>query len=201
MNNRTLGRRAAFEALRRLAATAMLIALYVVLNRFVSISLPGLKIGFSVVCPMLAAMLYGPLTGAAVYAAGDLISALLFPFGPYHPGFTATAALMGLIWGIFCHPQPFGLYENPRFDFSDGKSRVKAILLTLVPALLNCLLLGLLVNTEWVAQLWGSRTYFGWLLYRLPEYAVMIPVNVLLASVCLPLAETLKKSGFVRRIR
>lgn len=186
-------RAAARGALLRLATCAVLIALYVVLNRFVSISLPGAKIGFSVICPMLAAMVCGPLSGALVYAAGDFISAMLFPFGPFHPGFTVTAALMGLTWGILCHPRPFGLYENRCMTLEGKKNKIYAILLASAATVVNCLVLGLLVNTEWVAQLYGSKTYRGWFLYRLPEYAVMVPVNIVLASVFLPTAALLRR--------
>ena len=86
--------------LRWLSSCAMLVALEIVLNRFCSINTAGLKIGFSFIPPMLAAMLYGPATSALVYALSDFLGALLFPIGPYHPGFTVCAAGMGLMLGL-----------------------------------------------------------------------------------------------------
>ena len=188
------------ERILHLAVCAMLIALYVVLNRFVSITTPGFKIGFSVICPMIAGMLFGPAEGALVYGMGDLVSAVVFPFGVYHPGFTLTAILMGFLWGLCTHPAPFkNLIRSYAGD--DKKARIKAMLWILVPSAVNCLILGLFVNTIWVAQLYGSKTYWGWFVYRLAEYAIMVPVNVLLAAVILPVTVLLRKQGFGRSRR
>ena len=189
------------QFVRRLAVCAMLIALYIVLNRFVSITTPGFKIGFSVVCPMIAAMLFGPCAGAVVYGMGDLLSAVIFPFGVYHPGFTFTAILMGFIWGLFTHPEPFRRFINSSLAENAGKKRFFVILWILIPALLNCLVLGLFVNTVWVAQLYSKRTYWGWFALRLAEYAVMVPVNVLLAAAVLPLTAGLRKLFSPRKKR
>ena len=187
------------QFLFKLAACAMLVALYIVLNRFVSIQTPGVKIGFSVVCPMIAAMLWGPGAGAIVYGMGDLLSAVIFPFGVYPPGFTFTAMLMGFVWGLFTHPKPFGNMLNSSLSENAGKKRFLVILWILIPALFNCLALGLCVNTLWVAQLYGSKTYWGWFAYRLAEYAVMVPVNVLLAAAILPVVSVLRKQIKKRR--
>ena len=83
---------------------------------------------------------------------------------------------MGAMYGWFL------LREKPRF-----------FLHILPPAVLNNLVLGLCVNTLWVSQLYGSRTYWGWFTYRLPEYAVLVPLNLLLLPVLIRLAEQVKK--------
>ena len=62
------------DALRRMVVTAMLIAIYVVLDRIVpSIKLPGAKVALSFVAPFVAAILYGPVISMLVYGVGDLI--------------------------------------------------------------------------------------------------------------------------------
>lgn len=88
-------------ALETLACLAVLTALQVVLSRFLSVPFWNLKFGFSFVPVLIAANLYGPLGAAAVYGVGDLVGALLFPQGTYFPGFTLSAVLSGIIWGIF----------------------------------------------------------------------------------------------------
>ncbi|MBQ8402642.1 MAG: folate family ECF transporter S component [Clostridia bacterium] len=165
------------KRLHWLCVCAMLVALEIVLNRFCSINTAGLKIGFSFVPPMLAAMLYGPATSALVYALSDFLGALLFPIGPYHPGFTVCAAGMGLLFGLLLYREKITFVH------------------IIVPVICNCLVLGLVVNTLWVSQLYGSKTYWGWFLYRLPEYAVLIPVQILLAPVLKRLSGILRKSG------
>ena len=162
--------------LRLITACAMMTALSVVLNRFCSIHTMGWTIGFAFVPVALIAMVYGPAAGAIVGGLADLIGALLFPFGPYHPGFTAVGALMGAVYG-WC------LYEK----------EVRFFPHIAVPAVVNNVVLGLYVNTLWVSQLYGSRTYWGWFVYRLPQYAILVPMNMILLPILLQLGKQVKK--------
>jgi len=184
-----------------LCTCAMLIALEIVLNRFLSINTMGWKIGFAFIPPMLAAMLYGPGTSALVWALADLLGALLFPIGPYHPGFTICNAIMGFNLGVMLHPDPLHLQiGGGNLTFSVGLHWEKIKLYNiLIPVLVNCLAVGLVINTYWVSTLYGSKTYWGWFLYRLPEYLVMVPVQVILAPVLLQLTRILKKTGLAGR--
>ena len=78
----------------------IMVAMEVILARF-SIHTWNLKIGFSFVPIVIAAVLYGPVAGGMVAAIGDVISAFLFPVGAYFPGFTLTAFLAGVLYGLF----------------------------------------------------------------------------------------------------
>lgn len=166
------------KRIRLITISAMLVALEVVLNRFLSINTFGLKIGFSFVPIVFAAIFFGPLTAGLIYAVSDFIGAVLFPIGPYFPGFTVSAALMGIIYGIFLY----------------GKEKPKFLKNVLPPVLINSVLLGLFVNTAWVSILYSSKTYWGWFIYRLPEYALLIPVSVLLIPEIARLGRSLKKA-------
>lgn len=73
-----------------LVTLGALTALQIILSRFLSISVWNLKLGLSFLPVAAAAILYGPLPAAAVAAVGDLGGAVLFPIGPYFPGFTLT---------------------------------------------------------------------------------------------------------------
>ena len=155
--------------------TAVMTALSVVLNRFVSIHTEGWTIGFAFVPIVAVAIFCGPIPAAIAGGLADFIGAILFPFGPYFPGFTVVGALMGLIYGIFLHRGKLNWYR------------------LLVPALFNNLVLGLLVNTLWVSILYGSRTYWGWFLYRLPEYAILVPMNLIFIPSLFALCKKLGK--------
>jgi hypothetical protein len=72
------------------------------------------------------------------------------------------------------------------------KNPVRLVPHILPATLINSILLGLLVNTLWVSILYGSRTYWGWFVYRLPEYAVLIPLNLILIPVLVQLARRVK---------
>lgn len=162
----------------RLCRLAVLTALQIVLARFVSINTMGLRIGFSFVPVMLAAYLYGPVSAGLVSCLADLLGALLFPSGPFHPGFTCMAFAMGAVSGL--------LLDMER------KNDIRYWIAAVASVVINNLVIGLLINTVWVAQLYGSRTYSGWLLYRLTEYAVTVPVQIALAPAVKLLARRLK---------
>jgi len=169
--------------LRNLVFWAMLVVIEIVLNRFLSFNTMGLKIGFSFVPIVVAAVLFGPSAAALTYGLADFLGAILFPIGPYHPGFTVCAALMGAVWGIFLN----------KIVNTNRKSRFYLGLGIVTASLINNLILGLLVNSLWVSMLYGSKTYVGWLIYRLPEYAVLIPLNIVVIPFILKLCDKLKK--------
>ena len=85
---------------KSVAILGILVAAEIILARF-SIHTWNLKIGFSFVPIVIAAVLYGPVAGGMVAAIGDVISAFLFPVGAYFPGFTLTAFLAGVLYGLF----------------------------------------------------------------------------------------------------
>ena len=121
----------------RLAILAMMVAANVVLSRFLSISLWNLKIGFAFIPVVTAAILFGPIAGGIVGAAGDYIGATLVPIAQYFPGFTITAFFVGAVYGIFLHKK------------QDMQRIILAILVT------ECIG-SLLMNTFWISTLFGA---------------------------------------------
>ena len=177
--------------IRNIAYLAILVALEVVLNRFCSINTMGLKIGFSFVPIVITAVLFGPLSAAVVYATADLVGAILFPIGTYHPGFTVCAAAMGFVYGLFLYV-PRGEEKGVFIRWK----KVRVFPNVVLSALINNLVFGLVINTYWVSMLYGSKSYYGWFIYRLAEYAVLIPVTVILAPAVMRLAGELSKIIF-----
>ena len=165
------GRGLNLKDLRTLVILAMLTALEIVFNRFLSINTPYLKIGFSFVPVVVAAILYGPLGGGFVGAMGDFLGAMLFPNGPFFPGFTFTALLTGLCFGFFLHKK-----QTP----------LRAIGCVAV----NQLLFSLLLNSLWLQILWSgtqqAKTYPAILAMRAGQCALLIPVQLLLILALAP---------------
>jgi len=122
---------------RTLAVMALLIALEVILSRFLSINAWNIKIGFSFVPVVIAALLLGPVCAGTVAALADFIGAVLFPIGAYFPGFTLTAFLTGLVFGLFLYPK-------------QSLARIAGAVAV------NQLLLSLLLNSFWISVLYGS---------------------------------------------
>ena len=159
---------------RELTLMALLTALEIVLSRFLSISAWNTKIGFAFVPVVIAALLLGPLKAGLVAALADFLGALLFPVGPYFPGFTLTAFLMGLCYGLF-------LYKKPGF--------VRILLAVAI----HQLVLSLLLNTLWISLLYGS--VFGALLVsRLPQCALLGAVQLAVIPLLVRLLPRLKRS-------
>ncbi len=159
---------------RTLTAMALLTALEIVLSRFLSISAWNTKIGFAFVPVALAAMLLGPLYAGLVAALADFVGALLFPIGAYFPGFTLTAFLMGVCYGLFlCKKQSF-----PRI---------------LGAVAVHQLILSLLLNTLWISVLYGSP-FYPLLLSRLPQCAILAAVQLALIPLLAKLLPQLKGS-------
>lgn len=122
---------------QQLVLMALLIAVNVVLSRFLSISAWNIKIGFAFVPVVMAAIYMGPLQAATVGALGDFVGAILFPIGAYFPGFTLTAFLVGLAYGIFLH-----------------KKQSNALIF--IAVILTEVIGSLLLNTLWISILYGS---------------------------------------------
>lgn len=91
------------EKLLTLCGIAILCAMQVVLARWLVIPIStSLRISFSFIPVVIAARRFGVLGSVLVYGLGDLVGAFLFPTtGGYLPGFTVTAAVSGLIFGLF----------------------------------------------------------------------------------------------------
>ena len=146
---------------RRIAECALLIALEVVLNRFASFQVLGLKIGLSFLPMALCAMLFGPWWAAVCYGLSDLIGALLFPFGAYFPGFTLTAFLTGLVYGFF---------------YRKGEVTLKT---SIVPNLIVSFGLNLILDTIWLMILMGQG-FWALLPTRIVKCVVMFVIQTAL---------------------
>ena len=136
-----------------------LIAIEILLSRFLSISAWNVKIGFSFVPIAVAAILFGAVPAGIVAAAADFMGAILFPIGAYFPGFTLTAFLTGATFGL-CF----------------GKRQTTGRILAAVT--INQLVLGLLLNTFWISILYGSP-FVPLMMTRAVQCAVLGPVQCL----------------------
>ena len=152
-----------FFQVKYLAILALLIASEVVLSRFLSISMWNLKLGFAFVPVVIAAMYFGPLAAGIVAALADFIGAILFPIGPYFPGFTLSQFLMGLTFGFF-------LYKK------DGMPNI------VISAIIAEMIISLFLSTYWVSVLYGTPfaallpTRIGQAVFMTVIQIVIIPI-------------------------
>ncbi len=96
------------KSIRTLAITAVFIALNVtmdLLNIRIQLML-DLRIGFGFVCNAMVGMLFGPVVAMSAGFATDVLGYLVNTGGAaYFPGFTVTAVLGGLVWGMMLYKQ------------------------------------------------------------------------------------------------
>ncbi|MDO5725289.1 MAG: folate family ECF transporter S component [Tissierellia bacterium] len=123
---------------KKMATIAMLIAIQLVLTRFLSVASPLKRISFAFIALALNGALFGPIIAAISAALVDFIGALLFPIGPYFAGFTLTAAIAGLIYGLFLH--------NREINFKN-----------IIPCIVLVNLVYLVLNTVWIRMLTGNE--------------------------------------------
>lgn len=91
---------------RALAGAAMLAALHLVLNQFTIPVSSVLEIGFDFLTVAATGYLYGPWVAGLSGFATDVLGYLLRPNGPYFPGFTLSAILLGMVYGLFYYRRP-----------------------------------------------------------------------------------------------
>jgi len=168
---------------RTLVISALLISMAVVLGQFSFMAGPSVRIGFSRVPIIVSGMLLGPLAGGLTGIVHDLINFIMRPAGGFHPGFTLSAMMTGMIPGFIVQLSLFSGFK--KFNKS-GKAFTATNVVVSVAAVY--VIVTLLMNTYWLSQLIGD------------SYLVLLPVrastqlvaNVVNAMVILLLAKPLE---------
>lgn len=163
-----------------LVRVAVLIALTVILERFLSISTPVLRIGVSFIPIALCGILYGPVWAGAAAGLADVLGTFLTPYGLYPP-ITLTAILTGVSFGLFLHIKNS---QNARFF-------PMVILCTLV----NAVGLSLFLQSFWLCLL-QHTAYSAMLVTRLPQCGVLVVLYLTLIPLLQRLAPRLEKQSW-----
>ena len=158
---------------KKLITLSVLVAMDVVLTRFLSINAWNTRIGFGFVPMVIAAMMYGPLSAGIVAALADFIGAILFPTGPYFPGFTFSVFLMGIVFGLF-------LYKDRSFW------RV------VVSVLITQFVISLFLTTYWISFLYGAN-YKALMATRVVQSAIISAAQIIVIPLMAQLVKRLDK--------
>ncbi len=161
---------------RKTVYLAMFIAITCVLSRFLSIQLPFLKITFSFIPIALAGMIFGPVYGGVVAGLEDLIGAILFPTAAFFPGFTLSAALVGIIYGLV-------LYKKP-------KTTARFVVANAIIAIV----IHIVLNTLWLVIMY-DKGFIALASTRIIKALIMIPIEVIMLKISWKyIGEKLEKS-------
>ena len=143
-----------------LAGSAALIALNIVITRFLSVNVGPVRIGFGFIPIAFGSMLYGPVVGTIVAVVADVLGAVIQGAG-YWPGFGLSAALYGVTYGVF-------LYR-----------REKSCKNITVCVILQAIIIDALMGALWY-YIYTSMTFPVALTGRSINALVMIPVKIVM---------------------
>ena len=151
-----------------LTTTAMLLAIATILG-FFKIPLTNLiEIRFGNIPVAIGGALFGPAVGGILGAFADILGYLVKPTGAFFPGFTISAAVSGVIFGVVLHA---------------GNGRV-TVLRIFLAELLYTVIVGMCLNSLNLSILYGTP-FLATFSARLLKEIVMLPINTLILSVCL----------------
>ena len=143
-----------------LTCLALLTAMQIILARYFAIPVSeSLRFSTSFIPVVIAARRFGIVGAMAVYGIGDFLGAIIFPAGgAYFPGFTVTAIVAGLIYGLFL----------------GKKSGAVRIILSVILSQLICTLL---MNSYWLSVLMGSE-FSAIFISRIPQALIMTALQI-----------------------
>ena len=137
------------DSLRSLRSTStlttagLLLAIQMVLSSYGVIEVTdSLKISLAHLALAPTAMLFGPVVAGMQGALSDILGFMLKPTGPYFPGFTLTALLGGVIYGMF-------FYKTRRSTWQIIAARL--VIIVFVNILLNTVFLVMLYGPSRLA--------------------------------------------------
>lgn len=169
-----------FKNVRNLCVISLLLALRVCLN-FLTIPISdACHLSFLFIVMGIIGGMYGPFVGAVCGTVGDVLCYIVHPMGGYFIGFTASAAIAGVLYGLILYKNKFRI---PRIIFAE----------ILVDVVVNVLL-----NTLWISMLYGTGFWELLITVRIPKNLIMIPLSICIFILLSPLinkvaAQNIKK--------
>ncbi len=183
-NENSLAGKAKLSSLSRLKETRVLTfcgmmgALAIVLGYVATIKFGQyIRIGFSGLPNQVVDYLFGPWIGAIFGGAMDVIKWFASGDGNFFPGFTVTAMLGAVIYGLF-------LYKSP--------VKVLNVVLSQLTVKLVC---NIFLNTLWLNMLYG-QAIAAILPGRIISNAVMLPIDCFIMYVMLKAVSKVIKPYF-----
>ncbi len=143
-----------------LVIMALMVAMHIILSRFLSFNAWNMKIGFAFLPIFLTGYIGGVIPAVLVGVMADLIGASLFPSGQFFFGFTLNAIIIGIIMGLCLHK----------------KQDLKRIILA---SWLEQLGVSLWITPIWLSILYGAP-YRALIYSRIPQIALMAVVEPLM---------------------
>jgi ECF transporter S component (folate family) len=147
---------------KKVVLAGLLLAILIVFQRYISVETQILRISFAYVPLILIGTLLGPVWGALIGVAGDLLGMLLMPKASFFAGFTLNALLIGIVYGSL-------LYNRP-----DNKSYLTRLI---IAVLIVHLFINLGLNTLWLSIML-KRAFMPLVAARIIPNFIQIPIEI-----------------------
>ncbi len=151
---------------KKIILAALLLAMQIILSRFLSIKTPIVTIGFSFVPTMLCAIWLGTKWTILVSVLADLIGATLFPFGSFFIGYTVTTAVAAAIYGVLLYQKEEKTYTNKQF-----------IIRVIISSILVTIICNVGLNTLWL-NITTGKAFMVLVASRIVKELIMIPIKI-----------------------
>lgn len=129
----------------------------------------------------IAGMFFGPVPAALVGFCSDILATLLIPHvGSFFPGFTLSAILIGILYGVILYKKKF------------------SYLRIILAKIFEIVLIGLLLNSLWIS-LMQHIPYWAMVISRAGvKLSISLPVEAAIITLILFSINTLKKQGVLK---
>ena len=170
------------RSLRRLTFAALICALSVVVGALYVVVGDNLRVYFTFFVSAVGCAVYGPVLGMVVAVVTDTLNFLLFPSGPYFPGYMFSERVAALIYGLL-------LYRR----------KITVLRLFCAKFLVNYLVnVGL--GSLWSQILYG-KGYLYYLVKSLVKNSLLLPLEVMLMAALFALLVPVFSRGSPSRSR
>ena len=168
------------KSVKNLCIISLLLALRVCLD-FLTLPLSDLcYVSFLFIVVGFVGGMFGPFVATLFGGIGDILSYVVHPMGVYFFGFTVSAMVAGLIYGLI-------LYKN----------RFNAFRIVFAQVVVD-MIINVLINTLWISILYGVGFWELLVSVRIPKNLITIPLNVCLFVLFSPLINKLLKQTIAR---
>ena len=153
-----------YQKTKTMVMVAMLIALEIVVTRFLSFQTLGVRIGLGFIQPSMCAMLFGPYSAGAAAFLSDFLGVMINSRGGvYFWGYGLSQILYGLSYGLF-------LYKKE-----------KSFRRIIPCVLLQEIIIGIGLQSLWLKLAFvPQKAPLAIIISQLPQSIVMAPIKIIM---------------------
>jgi len=164
-------------SVRTICYVAMLIALAFVLERlFPIVNAPTLRITLAFIPMMFCGMLFGPVWGAIAFGISDILGWPIMGLAPI-PLILVSRIVNGFLFGLILHREDLKFWPH-----------------AVLSAFSTQIICGMGLTTLGLSLFLGSP-YLPFLVSRLPQFIILIVLQIAVFPILLKLRDALRKTG------